>query len=66
MLQHVFWKQLEVIGATGAAMGEFSDILDALFDGAIEPIVDSVTSLEEIPSAHERLSAGNCFGKNPS
>ncbi|WP_255152309.1 zinc-binding dehydrogenase [Halorarius halobius] len=63
MLQHVFWKQLEVIGATGATMGEFGDMLDALFDGAIEPIIDSVIPLEEIPSAHERLSAGDSFGK---
>lgn len=63
MLQHVFWKQLEVIGATGATMGEFQDMLGAFFDGDIEPVVDSVISLEDIPDAHERLAKGAGFGK---
>ncbi|WP_254544761.1 zinc-binding dehydrogenase [Halomarina pelagica] len=62
MLPHVFWKQLEVIGATGATMGEFEDMLEAFFDGDVEPIVDSVISLDEIPAAHERLSRGDGFG----
>jgi len=63
MLQHVFWKQLEVIGSTGATIGEFEDMLGALFDGHIEPVIDQVIDLEEIPAAHERLSAGEGFGK---
>ncbi len=63
MLQHVFWKQLEVIGATGATMGEFRDMLKAVFDGDIEPVIDRVIGLEEIPAAHERLAAGEGFGK---
>jgi NADPH2:quinone reductase len=63
MLQHVFWKQLEIIGATGATMGEFEDMLGAFFAGDITPVIDSVISLEEIPSAHERLSKGEGFGK---
>jgi NADPH:quinone reductase-like Zn-dependent oxidoreductase len=63
MLQHLFWKQLEIIGATGATMGEFEYMLGAFFDGAVEPVIDSVISLEEIPSAHERLSKGEGFGK---
>lgn len=63
MLQHIFWKQLEIIGATGATMGEFRDMLDALFEGNINPVVDSVISLEAIPEAHERLTMGDVFGK---
>lgn len=63
MLQHVFWKQLEVIGATGATMGEFEAVLDAVFEGDIEPVIDRVIGLEGIPAAHERLAAGEGFGK---
>jgi D-arabinose 1-dehydrogenase-like Zn-dependent alcohol dehydrogenase len=63
MLQHVFWKQLAVIGATGATMGEFRAMLGAVFDGDIEPVIDRVIGLEEIPAAHERLAAGDGFGK---
>ncbi|WP_336135193.1 zinc-binding dehydrogenase [Natronomonas amylolytica] len=63
MLPHVFWKQLEIIGATGATMGEFEDMLDAVFAGEITPVIDSVISLDEIPAAQERLSKGEGFGK---
>lgn len=63
MLQHVFWKQLEVIGSTGATMSEFEDMLEAFFDGDIEPVIDSVISLEEIPEAHERIANGEGFGR---
>lgn len=63
MLQHIFWKQLEIIGATGGTRGEFEDMLGAVFDGGIEPIIDSVISLKEIPEAHERLERGDVFGK---
>lgn len=63
MLQHVFWKQLEVIGATGATMGEFEDMLGAFFAGDVEPVIDQVIGLEDIPEAHERLADGEGFGK---
>jgi len=63
MLQHVFWKQLEIIGATGATMGEFEDMLEVFFDGDVRPVIDRVIDLEDIPEAHERLSAGEGFGK---
>jgi NADPH:quinone reductase-like Zn-dependent oxidoreductase len=63
MLQHVFWKQLEVVGSTGSTMGEFTDMLDAFFAGDIEPVIDRVIDLEAIPEAHERLASGDGFGK---
>lgn len=63
MLQHVFWKQLEIIGATGATMGEFEDMLGVFFQGDIEPVIDQVIGLEDIPEAHERLADGEGFGK---
>ncbi|MGM0390019.1 MAG: zinc-binding dehydrogenase [Natrinema limicola] len=63
MLPHVFWKQLSVIGATGCTRAEFDDLLDAVFDGAVRPVVDETIGLEEIPDAHERLEDGDVFGK---
>lgn len=63
MLRHVFWKQLEIIGATGATMGEFEDMLKAFFAGDIQPVIDQVIGLEDIPRSHERLSDGAGFGK---
>jgi NADPH:quinone reductase-like Zn-dependent oxidoreductase len=63
MLQHVFWKQLEVVGATGCTRGEFEDALALLADGAVEPVIDDVVSLSEIPDAHRRLESRDVFGK---
>lgn len=63
MLRHVFWKQLEIIGATGATVGEFEAMLEAFFAGDIQPVVDRVIGLEDIPGSHERLSDGAGFGK---
>lgn len=63
MLHHVFWKQLEIIGGTGATMGEFEDMLEAFFNGDIQPVIDRRIGLKEIPEAHKRLSAGEGFGK---
>lgn len=63
MLHHVFWKQLQIVGATGCTQGEFEDMLGAVFSGDIEPVVDEIVSLEDIPRAHERLSNRDVFGK---
>lgn len=63
MLPHVFWKQLEVVGATGCTRGEFDDMLGAVFDGHVRPVIDEVIGLDEIPRAHERLENREGFGK---
>jgi NADPH:quinone reductase-like Zn-dependent oxidoreductase len=63
MLPHVFWKQLEVIGSTGATLGEFHDVVDRYRDGAFQPVVDSVISLEELPDAQRKLADRGVFGK---
>lgn len=63
MLTHVFWKQLEVIGSTGATLGEFYDAVDRLRDGVFDPVVDSVVGLEEVPDAQQKLLDREVFGK---
>jgi NADPH2:quinone reductase len=63
MLPHVFWKQLEVIGSTGATLGEFHDVVDRYRDGAFRPVVDSVVSFEDHPEAQRKLTDRGVFGK---
>lgn len=63
MLPHIFWKQLEVIGSTGATLGEFHDAVDRYRDGAFQPVVDSVVSLDELPEAQQKLADRGVFGK---
>lgn len=62
-LRLVFWKQLEIIGTTMATPAEFREVMDLVFSGVLKPVVDSVLPLNEIRTAHERLEAGDHFGK---
>jgi zinc-binding alcohol dehydrogenase/oxidoreductase len=50
----------------GTAMGsprDFAGLLDAVEHGRLTPVVDSVRPLAEAASAHERMEAGEQFGK---
>ena len=62
-LRVVFWKQLEIIGTTMASRSEFEDMLRAVAQGALRPVIDSVMPLDQAREAHERLEAGGQFGK---
>lgn len=59
----LFGRHLTLLGSW---MGRKSEMLDALAfvrSGHIKPVVDSVLPLAEARSAHERLEAGDVFGK---
>lgn len=62
-VRHLFWKQLSIIGTTMSNRREFEAAMDRVFDGTLEPVVDRVLPLERIREAHERLRAGDQFGK---
>jgi NADPH:quinone reductase-like Zn-dependent oxidoreductase len=62
-VRHVFWKQLEVIGSTMASHREFEEMLTHVAAGQLQPVVDTVWPLKRIREAHERLEAGDVFGK---
>jgi NADPH:quinone reductase-like Zn-dependent oxidoreductase len=59
----VFWKQLQIIGSTMASHAEFVEVMGLVFNGSLEPVVDVVWPLERVGEAHERLEAGEAFGK---
>lgn len=62
-LRLVFWKQIELIGTTMSSRREFETVMKLVFRGELEPVIDRVYPLEEIRAAHERLEAGEQFGK---
>jgi NADPH:quinone reductase-like Zn-dependent oxidoreductase len=62
-LRLVFWKQLQIIGTTMASRPEFEAMLGVALRGALVPVVDTVMPLGEARAAHERLEAGDQFGK---
>ncbi len=59
----LFWKQLQIIGTTMASRAEFEAMLHVALRGELRPVIDMEMPLEEARAAHERLEAGNQFGK---
>ncbi len=59
----LFWKQLEIIGTTMSNQAEFEAVMQLVFAGKLQPVVDQVMPLDQIRAAHERLERGQQFGK---
>lgn len=62
-VRYVFWKQVDILGTTMANHAEFETVMKRVFDGELEPVIDSVVPLSRIRQAHERLERGEAFGK---
>jgi len=62
-LRVLFWKQLHLIGTTMASRSEFEAMLSVAVRGGFSPVVDRVMPLDDAREAHERLEAGEQFGK---
>lgn len=62
-LRVLFWKQASIIGTTMASRTEFRDVMDLVFSGVFQPVIDRVLPLEQARQAHELLEAGEQFGK---
>ena len=62
-LRLVFWKQLEILGSTMSNDTEFREVMDLVFAGDLDPVVETVLPLEQASEAHARLEAGEVFGK---
>lgn len=58
----LFWRQLEILGTTMSNQREFREAMELVMDGSLEPVVDSVFTLDEAADAHRRLEGGEAFG----
>jgi NADPH:quinone reductase-like Zn-dependent oxidoreductase len=61
-LHRIWWKQLDILGSSMGARADFEGAYDLVAAGA-KPVIDSVLPLAEARAAHERLEAGEQFGK---
>ncbi len=61
-LPRLFFKQLDIIGASCGSQEEFRHVTD-LVDGGLPVIVDDAVPLSEYPAALERLRTGAQLGK---
>lgn len=62
-LHRIWWKQLSILGSTMGTKEDFEGAFELVKSGAATPIVDSVFPLSEARAAHERMEAGEHFGK---
>jgi NADPH:quinone reductase-like Zn-dependent oxidoreductase len=62
-LHRIWWKQLTIYGSTMGTRGDFEAAYELVKTGRARPMVDSVYPLAEASKAHERLEAGEQFGK---
>ena len=62
-LRRVFWNHLKVFGSMAGTHEEFRQVLNFFAVARAKPILDHVFPLKDTARAHERLEAGQQFGK---
>lgn len=62
-LNYLFWKQLDIRGSTMGNPREFDAVMNKIFEGELDPVVDQVRPLEDGAGAYEAMEEGDHFGK---
>ena len=62
-LSTLFWNEQTLIGSTMGSLSDFREVMEQVFNGSIEPIIDSVYPLEQAAAAYARYERGEQFGK---
>jgi NADPH:quinone reductase-like Zn-dependent oxidoreductase len=62
-LHRLWWKQLTIYGSTMGTKADFEGAYELVKSGRARPVIDTVLPLAEARAAHERLEAGEQFGK---
>ena len=62
-LHRIWWKQLTILGSTMGTKADFEGAFELVKSGKARPVVDTVFPLSEARAAHERMEAGEQFGK---
>lgn len=61
-LHRIFWKQITVAGSTMGSPADFAAWLAFVHEHRLQPVVDSVFSLDECAKAFARLATSQQFG----
>jgi len=59
----IFWKQIDILGTSMGTPADFAAMLKLFAESTIEPAIDEVVPLAEVPAAAQRILDGNQFGK---
>jgi NADPH:quinone reductase-like Zn-dependent oxidoreductase len=62
-VNHLFARQLTLLGSYMGTMGELHEVLQHVFAGRLQPVVDRVFPMSDVRAAHEHLAGSQMFGK---
>lgn len=62
-IRFLFSRQLSFLGSFMGTMGDLHEVLQHIFAGRLEPVVDRSFPMREARAAHEYLASSNMFGK---
>ena len=62
-LQQVYWKQLNLLGSTMGNAAEFSQMLKAVTEHRLIPVMDKLYPLSDVREALRRMDGAEQFGK---
>ncbi|MEX1248721.1 MAG: zinc-binding dehydrogenase [Anaerolineales bacterium] len=61
--RYIFSKHLSILGSTMGTRTDFAEVMDLVFKGELQPVIDRSFPLEEARAAHQRMEAGEQMGK---
>lgn len=59
----IFVRQLEVIGSTQNSRKDFKEIMEYIWDGTVEPIIQEKYPIEEYQKAFDKMADRELYGK---
>jgi len=59
----IFWKQLDILGTSMGSPADFAAMLKLFTGTTIEPAIDEIVPLADVPAAAQRVLDGEQFGK---
>jgi NADPH2:quinone reductase len=62
-LQNLYWNQLTILGSTMGPNEDFRQMLKAVTDVKLKPVIDSIHPLENAREAIAKMEQGKQFGK---
>ena len=62
-IRFIFARQVSIIGSTMGPHQDFVQVMNLIFDGRLQPVIDKVLSLEQAREGQTRLEKFDVFGK---
>jgi len=59
----IFWKHLDILGTSMGSPADFAAMLRLFAESTLEPAIDEVVALADVPAAAQRVLDGEQFGK---